>query len=56
MNSFDSNYYVDFCILKFVKLLIKSPSKKLSLANLSPTVDSDRRPCSGQSQDLEGIQ
>ena len=23
--SFDSNYYVDFCILKFVKLLIKSP-------------------------------
>ena len=26
-NSFDSNYYMDFCILKFVKLLIKSPSK-----------------------------
>jgi len=24
-NSFDSNYYMDFCILKFVKLLIKSP-------------------------------
>ena len=32
--SFDNNYYMDFCILKFVKLLIKSP--KLSLAHLSP--------------------
>jgi len=42
-NSFDSNYYMDFCILKFIKLLIKSP--KLSLVHLSPTVERiDRRP------------
>ena len=34
--------YMDFCILKFVKLSIKSP--KLSLAHLSPTLDMDRRP------------
>ena len=33
---------MDFCVLKFVKLLIKSP--KLSLAHLSPTVDRDRVP------------
>jgi len=32
---------MDFCILKFVKRLIKSP--KLSLAHLSQTVDRDRR-------------
>jgi len=32
---------MDFCILKFVKLLI---IPKLSLANLSLTVDRDRRP------------
>jgi len=43
-NSFDSNYYIDFCILKFVKLLITHPQKLLSLAHLSPTVDRDRRP------------
>ena len=40
--SSDSNYNVDFCILKFLKLLIKSP--QLSLAHMSPTVDRDRRP------------
>jgi len=34
---------MDFCILKFVELLIKSP--KLSLAHLLPTVDRDVRPC-----------
>jgi len=34
---------MDFYILKFVKLLIKS-LPKLSLAYLSPTVDRDRRP------------
>jgi len=46
--TFDSNYYRDFCILKFVKLLIKSsplPQKKPSLVHLSPTVDRDRRAC-----------
>ena len=35
---------MDFCILKFVKLLIKFPPPKLSLVHLSPTVDRDRRP------------
>jgi len=40
-NSLDSNYCMDFCILKFVKLLIKSP-KNVS-AHLSPTIDRDRR-------------
>ena len=33
---------MDFCIPKFVKLLIKSP--KTSLAHFSPTVDRDTRP------------
>ena len=37
---------MDFCILKFVKLLITLPPRppKLLLAHLSPTVDMDRRP------------
>jgi len=35
---------MDFCTLKFVKLLINPLPKKLSLAHLSPTVDRDRRP------------
>jgi len=29
--SFDNNYYMDFCILKFVKLLIKSPPPQIVL-------------------------
>ena len=39
---------MDFCVLKFVKLLIKSPSpqkKKLSLAHLSPAVGRDAPVC-----------
>jgi len=38
---------MDFCVLKFVKPLIKSPppQKKIYLAHLSPTVDRDRHPC-----------
>jgi len=28
-NSFDSNYYMDFCRLKFVKLLIPPPQNVL---------------------------
>jgi len=42
-NSFDSNYYMDFCILKFVKLLIKFPHQ-IVLGAFAPTVDRDRRP------------
>ena len=42
-NSFDSNYYMDFCILKFVKLLIKSP--KIVLGAFVANIDRDRRPC-----------
>jgi len=51
-NSFNSNYYMYFCTLKFVKLLIKFP--QLSLAHLSPTVDRDRRPCSQSSREVIG--
>ena len=41
-NSFDSNYYVDFCILKSVALLVKSP--RIVLGAFVATVDRDRRP------------
>jgi len=44
-NSFDSNYYMDFCILKLVKLLVKFSSPKMSLTHLSPTIDRDVRHC-----------